>query len=107
MGVFESLRHRVVRVRDHDQMHMIGHEAVGMHLPVRLLARFGQGFDEVLPVNIVGEYPLLPVAAAHHMIHGTRILNAQFAWHSPRGNVPQLYLSIEKRTKLILLKNPN
>jgi hypothetical protein len=32
---------------------MIGHEAISMHLPAGLLASLSQGFNEVLPVNVV------------------------------------------------------
>jgi hypothetical protein len=45
------------------------------------MARLGQRFDEVLPVNVVQEYSLAPVAAAHDVIHGASILDAQLAGH--------------------------
>ena len=52
-----------------------------MHLPAGLLAGLSQGFNEVLPVNVVREYLLAPVASAHNVIHGPGVLNAQFARH--------------------------
>src|SRR5438034_1163018 len=64
-------------------MIMIGHEAISMHLPAGLLAGLSQGFNEVLPVNVVQEYLLAPVASAHNVIHGSGVLNAQFARHGP------------------------
>jgi hypothetical protein len=60
---------------------MVGHQATGMNLPVRRLAGFRQRLEKILPVHIVQENILPPVAAAHDMVHGARILNAQFAWH--------------------------
>ena len=62
-------------------MIMIGHGAISMHLPAGLLAGLSQGFNEVLPVNVVQEYLLAPVALAHNVIHGPGVLNAQFARH--------------------------
>ena len=35
------------------QMKMILHQAIGMDLPTRLLARFGESLEEILPVYIV------------------------------------------------------
>jgi hypothetical protein len=40
---------------------VIGHEAIGVHLPIGFLGRSGQGFDEVLPVNVIQEDLLAPV----------------------------------------------
>ena len=54
-----------------------------MHLPAGLLAGLSQGFNEVLPVNVVQDYLLAPVALAHNVIHGPGVLNAQFARHGP------------------------
>jgi hypothetical protein len=52
-----------------------------MHLPIGFLARFGQRLDEVLPVHVIQEDLLAPVATAHHLIHRPRILDAQLARH--------------------------
>jgi hypothetical protein len=58
-----------------NQMVMVAHQAPGMHLPAGFLARFGQGFDQIVPVHIVQKNVFAPVAPAHHMIHGTGIFN--------------------------------
>ena len=34
-------------------MKIVGHEAIGVHLEARLWAGLGQGFQEVLPIDIV------------------------------------------------------
>ena len=47
----------------HYQVIVIGHKAVGMDLPVGFLASLSQGLDEILPVHIVEEDSLAPVAA--------------------------------------------
>ena len=60
---------------------MIPHQTIRVHLPARLLAGFGQRFDEVLPVNIVAVYVLPPIPTAHDMIHRPGIFNANFSRH--------------------------
>jgi len=77
---------------------MIGHEAISMHLPAGLLAGLSQGFNEVLPVNVVQEYLLPPLASAHNVIHGPGVLNAQFARH---GRQYQLHVPLQQKN------NPN
>jgi hypothetical protein len=34
---------------------VIGHQAKGMNLPPRLLARLSQAFEEIMPVDVVQE----------------------------------------------------
>ena len=70
---FRGFQHQVV---------VIGHQTIRMHLPIGFLARLGQRLDEVLPVHVVQENLLPPVATAHHVIHGPRILDAQLARHA-------------------------
>jgi hypothetical protein len=54
-----------------------------MHLPISLLASLRQRFEKILPIHVVQKNILLPVSAAHHVIHGSRIFNAQFSRHGP------------------------
>ncbi len=75
--------HQVWLRRFKRDMIMIGHQATSMHLPAGLLAGFSQGFNEVLPVNVVQEYLLAAVASADNVTHGPGVLNAQFARHGP------------------------
>jgi hypothetical protein len=62
-------------------MVVVTHQAIGMHLPIGFLARFGQRLDEIVPIHIVQKNVLAPVSPAHHMVHGTWIFNASFARH--------------------------
>jgi len=64
-----------------DDMIMVGHQAVGMYLPTGLLAGLGQGFNKVLPINVVQKYLLAPVATPHDVIHCAGVLDAQFPRH--------------------------
>ena len=52
-----------------------------MDLPAGLLARLGQGLQEIMAIHIIQEDVLLSVSPAHHMTDGTGILNARLAWH--------------------------
>ena len=73
--------HQIGIGRFQHQMIMIAHQAIGVNLPVRFLARFGQRLEEILPVHIVQEDVLTPVTPAHDMIHGPCIFDPSFAWH--------------------------
>jgi hypothetical protein len=55
-----------------------------MNLPARLLAGLGQGLDEIMPIHIVQEDLIPPVATTHEMIHGPRVFKAEFARHAGR-----------------------
>jgi hypothetical protein len=44
---------------------MVAHQAIGMHLPLRLLAGLCQRCQQSVPVLIIGEDGLLPIAAVH------------------------------------------
>jgi hypothetical protein len=52
-----------------------------MHLPAGFLAGFGQGLEEIVPVNIIQEDILTPVSTTHDVVHRTRVFNAQLARH--------------------------
>jgi hypothetical protein len=41
-------------------MKVVPHQTVGMHLNIRLLTGFGQGFEEVLTIDIIVENVLPP-----------------------------------------------
>jgi hypothetical protein len=63
------------------QVVMVAHQAVGVNLPIRFLARFRQRFEKILPVHILQENSLAPVALAHDVRHRRRILDSHLAWH--------------------------
>src|SRR5678815_527462 len=60
-------------------MVVIGHQTVGMHLPIDLLASLRQRLDEILAVNVIEEDLLGVVAPAHYMIRCPWIFHEQFA----------------------------
>ena len=69
-------RHQIGVRGFHDQMKVIIHEAISMHLPAGFLTRLRQGFEKVLPVNVVQENGLPPIPATHDMIEGTGKLDS-------------------------------
>src|SRR5688572_8661825 len=65
-------------------MEVVGHETEGVDLPVGPGAALSERFEKGFPVLIILEDGLAAVAAAHDMIDGTLILNAQLACHAER-----------------------
>ncbi len=55
-----------------------------MHLPLRLLAGLGQRCQQSLPILIIPEDRLLPVATVHHVVDRPGVLDAQFSGHAFR-----------------------
>ncbi len=51
-------------------------------LEPRLLARFRQRPEKIVPVHILQKNALAPVATAHHMVNGTSIFHSHFARHA-------------------------
>ena len=45
-------RHQVPVGRLNNQVKMIGHQTISVNLKTGLVTRFGQGFDEILPVHV-------------------------------------------------------
>ena len=64
------------------QVEVIAHQAPRMDLPVHFLARVAQGFQEQLPVAVVQENGLPPIAAVHDVVNRTRILHSELPGHS-------------------------
>ena len=67
-----------------------------MHLPIRFLAGFSQGLDEVLPIHIVQKDILSPISPAHEVIHGSWIFHSHFAWHQ------KLVIFSDENVKMII-----
>ena len=77
------------------QMKMVGHQAIGLDFKTRLLAGFGQGLNEILPVHAVQKHRLTSVAAAHDLVNGPRLLDSHFAWHS--ATFPDSYWNVNQQ----------
>ena len=67
--------------RFHDEMKMVGHEAVSVDLPGGFMAGLSEGFEEILAIHIIEENILAAVAAAHDVINRAWIFNAKLAGH--------------------------
>ena len=53
-------------------MKMIAHQTDSMDLPIRLDARFAEGFEEPLPVSVIAEDGFAPVPAIQDVVHPVR-----------------------------------
>jgi len=60
---------------------MIAHQAIGMHLPARLLASLGEGLQEPLSILVVGKNRVPAIATIHNVIDRAGVLDAQLASH--------------------------
>jgi hypothetical protein len=67
-------------------MEMIAHQTPSMDLPTGLLASRAQGGQKSRPILVIVENALGLVPAIHDVMHGARILDAQFSWHGQRGS---------------------
>jgi hypothetical protein len=52
-----------------------------MHLPGGFLAGFGQGLQEIVPVNVIQKNVLASISATPEVVHCARIFKAQLARH--------------------------
>ncbi len=53
-----------------NEMIMVAHQAIRVHLPIGFLTRLREGLDEVVPVHVVQKDVLALVATAHDVIDG-------------------------------------
>jgi sorbitol-specific phosphotransferase system component IIA len=68
-----------------DQVKLVPHQAVSMHLETGLLTRFRQRLEEVLPIHVVVEDVFPPITPAEHMINGPGKLHSDSARHEPQA----------------------
>lgn len=61
---------------------MVVHEAVGPNAPIKALAHTLQPRQEGFTITIASEDALPRVTARHHMVEGSRELDAQRAGHA-------------------------
>ena len=74
-------------------------------LPASLLTGLRQRLSQPLPVLVILQDGLSPVAPIHHMIDCPRVLNAHLPSHAPGLLLPSLR-GQQNNTISILLKNP-
>jgi hypothetical protein len=73
---------------------MIAHQAIGVHLPARLLAGFGEGPQETPAILVIRENRLASIAAIHDMVDGPRILYTQLAGHGASYQKPASFVNL-------------
>jgi hypothetical protein len=71
-------------------MKMIAHQTIRVNLPLCLAASLSQGTQKPLPVCLVPENVLTPVAAIHHVINRPLIFHSQFARHEQISQITPL-----------------
>ena len=81
-------------------MKMVAHKAIGMNLPVRFCASLGQGFENVLAINVIHEDIFTAVPTSHHMVNRAGIFDPQLPWHSGRKYGCHQGVKQQKRTML-------
>ena len=64
-----------------DQVEVVAHEAIRMHLPLGRLTGLAQRGQKARAVFVVPENLLAVVSAIHNVVNGARIFHAQFARH--------------------------
>jgi hypothetical protein len=64
-----------------------------LHLPLGFCACFGKRGEEALPIGVVFEDGLAPIATAHEVINRAWILNPQLAGHSEKHVGPTEYVN--------------
>ena len=67
--------------RFHHHVEVVAHQAIGMNLPAGFLASLGQGFQKILPVDVVQKNVLAAVAAAHDVVNSAWVFHPDFAGH--------------------------
>jgi hypothetical protein len=75
-------RHKIGLGRLNYQVKMIAHQAIRVHLPLRLAASLSQRGQKTFPVDVVPKDVLTPVPATHYMINRPFIFHSQFARHT-------------------------
>ena len=73
--------YQIAQRRFHHEMEMIAHQAMGMHLPIALPARFSQGLYPQFSICISPNNIFPTVAPVHHMINDSFVLDSQLAGH--------------------------
>ena len=76
--------HQIGLGRFEDQVKVVAHQAIRMHLPAGLLTGLRQRLQQSLSVLVILEDGLPLVTPIHHMIDCPRILNAHLPSHAPR-----------------------
>jgi hypothetical protein len=64
---------------------VVAHKAIGVDPPSSLLTSRSEGGEEFLAIDVVQEYIVAAIPAAHHMVNRSRILDAYLSWHG--GNM--------------------
>lgn len=72
-----------VLLRRHQQMIMVGHQAVRMHPQAELFDHLRECLQEPAAVVVVAEDLAAFVSSCHDMVNGSRKFNTHSSWHEP------------------------
>jgi len=79
-----------------DQMKVIGHETIGVDLPIGLGAGLAERIEEEETIGIVPEDRFTAIAAVHDVVDRSFIFQAEFTGHESR---------MQTATRLVNTKN--
>jgi hypothetical protein len=65
---------------------MIAHGAMSVDLPASLFARLAQCVDETLPIGVIQENVLAPVAKVHGVVNGARVPDSKPSSHDEQSS---------------------
>lgn len=86
-------RYQVGARRFHDEVEMITHQTVGVHLPRRALTSASEQDKEILPIGVIPKDVFAPITAAQEMVDGALVFNSELAWHAPSLSTPAQQLN--------------
>jgi hypothetical protein len=69
-----------------------------MDLPSGFDTRLGQSLEEALPIRVILENGLAPVAAIHDVVKRAWILNSEFASHT--DGLPNCAEALKKKSRI-------
>ena len=75
-----------------EQVVVVGHQAIGMYHPARLLADFRKGGQEQPSSMIIKKDVLSIIAPGHGVVVRSRIFNSEGSWHF--GTVPDFFPAV-------------
>ena len=101
VGLADTAAKSVFRFRNHDEVNMVGHEAVGSHLHAALRAPVRHQRDVFLIIVVTEERFLPAITPLGNVMRKTRSDNSSDSWHEPYSiPPPRPYASELSKVKL-------
>ena len=85
--------------RFNQQVKVVAHQTIRMHLPIGLLTRLRQRLQKILSINVIHINILPPISPTHDVVDSSRIFHSHLSWHCFVLPHPSLIVN-PNRTKL-------